>query len=82
MADILVGGGYRDAGYEYVAVDDCWMERQRDARGRMQPDAKRFPSGMAHLADYVSQLQYTAVVSTRRLPHAAGTLHNPATSTF
>jgi len=54
MADILVAEGYRDAGYEYVAIDDCWMERSRDARGRLQADAKRFPSGIAYLADYVS----------------------------
>jgi len=54
MADILVAEGYKDAGYEYISVDDCWMERKRDARGRLQPDAKRFPSGIAHLADYVS----------------------------
>jgi len=55
MADILVGEGYRDAGYEYIAVDDCWMERERDAQGRLQAHSERFPSGIAHLADYVSE---------------------------
>jgi len=55
MADILVGEGYRDVGYEYVAIDDCWMERQRDEHGRLQADAKRFPRGIAHLANYVSK---------------------------
>lgn len=54
MADILVAEGYKDAGYEYIAVDDCWMERRRDAHGRLQADAERFPSGIARLADYVS----------------------------
>jgi len=56
MADIMVGEGYRDVGYEYIAIDDCWMERERDAQGRLQADSKRFPSGIAHLADYVSKL--------------------------
>jgi len=55
MADILVHEGYRDVGYEYVATDDCWMERERDAQGRLQADAKRFPNGIAHVADYVSK---------------------------
>lgn len=55
MADILASAGYRDAGYEYVAIDDCWMERERDAQGRLVANAKRFPSGIAHLADYVSE---------------------------
>ena len=53
MADVMESEGYRDAGYEYIAVDDCWMERERDAQGRLQADAQRFPSGIAHLADYV-----------------------------
>ena len=24
MADQLVNDGYKDAGYEYVIIDDCW----------------------------------------------------------
>ena len=53
MADEMVRGGFRDAGYEYVIIDDCWLAKQRDADGRLQPDPKRFPSGMRALADYV-----------------------------
>lgn len=51
-ADALVSSGMRDAGYVYVNIDDCW-QGERDARGFMQPDAKRFPGGMKALADYV-----------------------------
>lgn len=51
-ADALVSTGLRDAGYQYVNVDDCW-QGERDARGFIQADAKRFPSGMKALADYV-----------------------------
>ncbi len=53
-ADALVTRGFRDAGYVYVAVDDCWPADERDAQGRLQPDPKRFPSGIKALADYVS----------------------------
>lgn len=53
MADILVNEGYRDAGYRMVSLDDCWLSRERDARGRLQPDPHRFPSGIAALADYM-----------------------------
>ena len=56
MADLMVSGGYRDAGYVYVAVDDCWLSHERDEQGRLQPDTDRFPSGMKHLADYVRLL--------------------------
>ncbi|KAI8440963.1 hypothetical protein MSG28_009252 [Choristoneura fumiferana] len=54
MTDILVSEGYAAAGYEYINVDDCWPERERDPRGRLVPDRERFPFGMKSLSDYVS----------------------------
>jgi alpha-galactosidase len=53
MADSLVRTGLRDAGYTYVNVDDCWMANERTGDGSLQADPKRFPSGIAALADYV-----------------------------
>ncbi|CAG9128729.1 hypothetical protein JYU34_010077 [Plutella xylostella] len=53
MTDILVSEGYAAAGYEYINVDDCWPERERDARGALVPDRERFPHGMKSLSDYV-----------------------------
>lgn len=51
-ADAMVASGMKDAGYEYVNVDDCW-HGERDADGFIRPDPDRFPSGMKALADYV-----------------------------
>ncbi len=53
MADYMVSHGYRDAGYEYLVIDDCWSLRDRDAAGRLVPDPEKFPHGMKDLADYV-----------------------------
>ncbi|XP_060574201.1 alpha-galactosidase A-like isoform X2 [Ruditapes philippinarum] len=53
MADHMVQDGYKDAGYEYVCIDDCWLAKERDENHRLQPDPKRFPNGIKHLADYV-----------------------------
>ena len=53
MADYMVDHGYRDAGYEYLVIDDCWSLRERDADGRLVPDPEKFPHGMKDLADYV-----------------------------
>ncbi|XP_038055696.1 alpha-N-acetylgalactosaminidase-like [Patiria miniata] len=53
MADIVASEGYKDAGYEFINMDDCWMSKQRDAQGILQPDPQRFPSGIKALADYV-----------------------------
>ncbi|XP_050416808.2 alpha-galactosidase A [Patella vulgata] len=53
MADRIVADGYKDAGYEYVCIDDCWLAPTRDANGRLQPDPLRFPGGIKALADYI-----------------------------
>lgn len=53
IADVMVRDGYLDAGYEYLVVDDCWQEHERDENGRLVADRKKFPSGMKALADYV-----------------------------
>lgn len=52
-ADALVSSGMRDAGYEYVVVDDCWQDHHRDRRGSLQSHPQRFPSGMSHLASEI-----------------------------
>jgi alpha-galactosidase len=53
IADIFVEKGLKAAGYEYVNIDDCWAERQRNAEGNLVPDRNRFPNGIKALADYV-----------------------------
>ncbi len=51
-ADAMASSGMRDAGYQYVVIDDCWQVA-RDARGTIVADSTRFPSGIKALADYV-----------------------------
>jgi alpha-galactosidase len=51
-ADAMVSSGMKDAGYQYIVIDDCWQV-SRDDNGNIVPDATRFPSGMKALADYV-----------------------------
>jgi alpha-galactosidase len=52
IADAMVTSGMKDAGYEYVVIDDCWQVK-RDEQGNIVPDPERFPSGIKALADYV-----------------------------
>ncbi|MEV4556801.1 alpha-galactosidase [Kitasatospora sp. NPDC049285] len=52
-ADALVGSGMKAAGYQYVVVDDCWMEPTRDAAGNLRGSTTRFPHGMKALGDYI-----------------------------
>ncbi|WP_229068540.1 ricin-type beta-trefoil lectin domain protein [Actinoplanes sp. DH11] len=52
-ADAIVSTGMRELGYQYVVVDDCWFNPNRDAAGNLQGDPGRFPSGMKALGDYL-----------------------------
>ena len=53
-ADAMVEKGLLDAGYEYLVIDDCWSERERDLEsGKIVPDKIKFPNGMKAVSDYV-----------------------------
>jgi len=52
MADALVKNGMKDAGYNYINIDDCW-HGERDEKGFIQANKSHFPSGIKALADYV-----------------------------
>src|SRR5882672_3354342 len=52
MADAMVKSGMKDAGYQYVVIDDCWQVT-RDENGNIVADPHRFPLGIKALADYV-----------------------------
>jgi alpha-galactosidase len=51
-ADTMVSNGMKDAGYQFVIIDDCW-QTGRDAAGNIVADAEKFPSGIKALADYI-----------------------------
>ncbi len=52
VADAISTNGMREAGYQYVTIDDCWQVA-RAADGTIVPDPVRFPHGIKALADYV-----------------------------
>lgn len=47
-ANDIANKGFKQAGYEYVVLDDCWsVKAGRDnSTGRIQPDLSKFPSGI------------------------------------
>lgn len=51
----MVSENYKEAGYEYVIVDDCWADSYRDPNtNELVADRERFPNGMKSVVDYVS----------------------------
>lgn len=55
-ADAFIEKGLKDAGYQYLIIDDCWSERERDSvTNKIVPDKIKFPNGINPLSDYVHE---------------------------
>ena len=54
MADAMVKSGMKDAGYQYIVIDDCW-QTARDSKANIVVDP-HFPQGIKPVADYVHSL--------------------------
>lgn len=52
-ADAMIESGLKNAGYEYLIIDDCWSDKQRTPEGKLAPDPVKFPNGIKAVADYV-----------------------------
>ena len=52
IADAIVSSGMKDVGYQYVNLDDCWMDG-RDSSGKLRWNTSKFPGGIPALADYI-----------------------------
>lgn len=52
IADMFVDKGFKDAGYEYIVIDDGWQV-DRDDQGNIMVNKAKFPSGIKALADYI-----------------------------
>ena len=52
IAEAMVSSGMKDAGYQYIIIDDHWVGG-RNARNVLFPDPNRFPNGMKTVADFI-----------------------------
>ncbi|MFT4202434.1 MAG: glycoside hydrolase family 27 protein [Chitinophagaceae bacterium] len=51
-ADALVSSGLKDAGYQFINIDDSYY-LGRDKNGNILPDKTKFPHGLKDVADYI-----------------------------
>jgi alpha-galactosidase len=51
--DQVVELGLDKLGYNYINLDDCWMQEERTADGHFIVDTEAFPNGMKDLGDYI-----------------------------
>lgn len=53
-AQALVDEGFRDFGYEYINIDDCWQAAKRDeGTNTLQADEEKFPDGLKSVVDKI-----------------------------
>jgi len=71
MADAMVKSGMKDAGYQYVVIDDCWQVA-RDKDGNIIADPQHFPSGIKALADYIHRLMLRQQATGSRMVPSGG----------
>jgi alpha-galactosidase len=71
MADAMVSYGFRDAGYQYIDLDDEWVA-SRDQQGRPVVDAVRFPHGFKAVADYLHARGFKVGVYSSPGPETCG----------
>jgi hypothetical protein len=53
QADAMVASGLKDAGYQYVNIDEGWWQGTRDSAGNITVDTNEWPGGMKAIADYI-----------------------------
>ena len=52
-ADAIASNGMREAGYQYVVVDDCYQGGRDPETGSLIAHSQRFPGGMPALGEYI-----------------------------
>jgi len=53
VTDVMIETGMRDAGYQYVCIDDGWMLEVLDQEEKLIVNDNKFPSGLKALGDYI-----------------------------
>lgn len=52
-ADAMANSGLKEAGFQYIVIDDIWQGGRDSSTGLLYADPVKFPSGIKALADYV-----------------------------
>ncbi|RYZ27006.1 MAG: glycoside hydrolase family 27 protein [Chitinophagaceae bacterium] len=78
QADAMISSGLYDAGYQFINIDDGYFGG-RDASGKLFPNAKKFPSGMKALADYIHSKGLKAGIYTDAGKNTCGSIYDKDT---
>ncbi len=56
IATAMANSGLKEAGYQYINLDDCWQSSERDENGRFVADYATFPRGIRPLVDDINEM--------------------------
>ena len=56
VADLLISLGLKDAGYQYLNIDDCWTSKARNSTGHLVADPSKWPQGIKPVADKIHNM--------------------------
>lgn len=56
VATAMANSGLKEAGYQYINLDDCWQSSERDENDRLVADYLDFPRGIRPLVDEINEL--------------------------
>jgi hypothetical protein len=73
QADAMVKTGLYDAGYRFINIDDGYFGG-RDSTGKLFVDARKFPSGMKALVDYIHTKRLKAGIYTDAGKNTCGSI--------
>ncbi|KZW03455.1 glycoside hydrolase family 27 protein [Exidia glandulosa HHB12029] len=57
-ANQMVALGLKDAGYNFINLDDCWALKNRSDTGDLVPDPAKFPDGISGLVTKLAALGF------------------------
>ncbi|KAK4504739.1 hypothetical protein PRZ48_002701 [Zasmidium cellare] len=57
-AKAMVSMGFKDLGYEYINIDDCWQikDHRDNVTGKLIPDTSKFSDGISGLANTIHDM--------------------------
>jgi hypothetical protein len=75
QADAMISSGMYEAGYRFINIDDGFFGG-RDSSGKLFANAKKFPSGMKSLADYIHGKGLKAGIYTDAGKNTCGSMYD------
>lgn len=73
QADAMVSQGLKDAGYNYINIDDGFFG-YRNEEGVLQTHPERFPNGLKDIADYIHSLGLKAGIYSEAGANTCGSI--------